>query len=320
MVVAHGHNDCILVRASRDGRAWQGHPAPSRLEERGAERGNLLSPKHWSTPNMNRLHRNIAAVISAVFVCASAATGFAQKAQEPYKPTVGQPGKDAVWVPTDATLVEKMLDMAKVTPKDYVMDLGSGDGRNVIAAAKRGARALGVEYNNDLVQLSNRLAAEAGVADKAKFVQGDMYAADISQATVLALFLLTENLNRLTPKFLQLKPGTRIVINGFGIDGWDPDVTERSDGDCGSWCTAHLFYVPAKAEGTWRLPQGQLTLQQKFQKLSGTLNMGGAAVPIADGRLRGDTISFNVNGTMYTGRVNGDMMQGADGAWSARRQ
>jgi hypothetical protein len=147
-----------------------------------------------------------------------------------------------------------------------------------------------------------------------------MYEADISQATVLALFLLTENLNKLMPKFIQLKPGTRIVINGFGIDGWDPDVTERSDGDCGSWCTAHLFIVPARVEGTWRLPQGQLTLQQKFQKLSGTLNVGGESMPIAEGRLAGDAISFTVNGTSYSGRVNGDSMQGNDGAWSGRRQ
>ncbi len=256
----------------------------------------------------------------ACFVALAGAPALAQAAEQPFEPTVGQAGKDVVWVPTPPALVEKMLDMAKVTSQDFVMDLGSGDGRNIIAAAKRGARALGVEYNEDMVKLSQGIAAKEGVSDKAKFVQGDMYEADISQATVLALFLLTENLNKLMPKFIQLKPGTRIVINGFGIDGWDPDVTERSDGDCGSWCTAHLFIVPARVEGTWRLPQGQLTLQQKFQKLSGTLNVGGESMPIADGRLAGDAISFTVNGTSYSGRVNGDSMQGNDGAWSARRQ
>src|SRR6188474_499670 len=124
-------------------------------------------------------------------------------------PFVGQPGKDVIWVPTPYVLVEKMLDLAKVTPQDFVMDLGSGDGRNIIAAAKRGARALGVEYNPDMVEFSKRTAAAAGVAERAMFVQGDMYEADISQATVLALFLLTENLNRLAPKFLSLRPGTR---------------------------------------------------------------------------------------------------------------
>ena len=141
-----------------------------------------------------------------------------------------------------------MLDMAKVTSKDYVIDLGSGDGRNVIAAAKRGARALGVEFNPDMVALSNRLAAEAGVADKAKFVQGDMFEADFSEATVLAMFLLPDNLNRLKPKMEKLKPGTRIVLNTFGVPGWRADVSEQIGGDCSSWCTALLYTLPAKPE------------------------------------------------------------------------
>jgi SAM-dependent methyltransferase len=256
---------------------------------------------------------------AACFVALASGSALGQ-AEKPYEPVVGQAGKDVVWVPTPPALVEKMLDMAKVTSQDFVMDLGSGDGRNIIAAAKRGARALGVEYNDDMVKLSQGIAAKEGVADKASFVQGDMYEADISQATVLALFLLTENLNKLTPKFLQLRPGTRIVANGFGIDGWDADETGRAEGDCGSWCTAYLFIVPARVEGSWRMAQGQLTLQQKFQKLSGTLNMGGTSVPIADGRLHGDVISFTVGGASYTGRVSGDTMQGNDGAWSAKKQ
>src|SRR5687768_6480000 len=185
-------------------------------------------------------------------------------------PYVGQPGKDVVWVPTPPVLVEKMLDLAKVTPQDYVMDLGSGDGRNIIAAAKRGARALGVEFNPNMVELSSRAAEAEGVGDKAKFVQGDMFQADISEATVLALFLLPDNLNKLLPKFLELKPGTRIVANHFGISGWDADETVRTDGECQSWCTALLYIVPAKVGGTWRLPHGELTLEQKFQMVSGT--------------------------------------------------
>ena len=268
---------------------------------------------------MKITYRAVQWLSAACFVALSGAA-LGQAPEKPFEPVVGQAGKDVVWVPTPPALVEKMLDMAKVTPQDFVMDLGSGDGRNIIAAAKRGARALGVEYNDDMVKLSQGIAAKEGVSDKARFVQGDMYEADISQATVLALFLLTENMNKLTPKFLQMKPGTRIVANGFGIDGWDADETGRADGDCGSWCTAYLFIVPARAEGTWRMPQGQLTLQQKFQKLSGTLNMGGTSVPIADGRLRGDVISFTVGGSSYSGRVNGDTMQGNDGAWSAKRQ
>ena len=158
-------------------------------------------------------------------------------------PYVGQPGKDVVWVPTPPVLVEKMLDMAKVTPRDYVIDLGSGDGRNIIAAAKRGARALGVEYDNDLYELAQKNAKEAGVADRARFIKGDMFEADISSATVLALFLLPDNLQRLKPKFARLRPGTRIVTNGFPIDGWEAKEIDKVDGDCGSWCTAYLYIV-----------------------------------------------------------------------------
>lgn len=246
----------------------------------------------------------------------------AQAVDKPYEPIVGQEGKDVVWVPTPQVLVEKMLDMARVTPQDFVIDLGSGDGRNIIAAAKRGARGLGVEYNPDMVDLSNRLADKEGVADKVAFVQGDMYEADISQATVLALFLLPENLRKLTPKFLDLQPGTRIVANHFGIEGWDADETGKADGDCGSWCTSLLYIVPAKVAGTWRLPNGELRLEQKFQILTGTLSSGGARTPLTNGRLRGNQISFMVGGASYAGHVNGDKMSGemkgsATGAWNA---
>jgi SAM-dependent methyltransferase len=173
--------------------------------------------------------------------------GAAQQPQV-YTPEVGQQGKDVVWVPTPPELVEKMLDMAKVTAADYVIDLGSGDGRNVIAAAKRGARALGVEFNPDMVALSTQRAAEAGVSDKATFVQGDMFEADFSEATVLAMFLLPDNLERLKAKMLKLKPGTRVVLNTFGVPGWTPEATERVEGSCASWCTALLYTLPVKPE------------------------------------------------------------------------
>ena len=240
---------------------------------------------------------------------------------ESYQPSSGQPGKDVVWVPTPYPLIEKMLDMAKVTPQDYVMDLGSGDGRNIIMAAKRGARALGVEYNADMVALSRRSAAKEGVADRARFVQGDMFEADISQATVLALFLLPDNLRRLTPKFQsQLKPGTRLVMNGFPIPEWSPDVTETATGDCGNWCTSHLYYAPAKVGGSWRLGQATLRFEQSFQMISGTLNKQ----PITDARLKGEEISFTVGDTQYVGRVNGSVMSGEAkgpraGQWKATR-
>ena len=167
--------------------------------------------------------------------------------QEGFKPQVGQKGKDSVWVPTSPELVEKMLDLAKVTADDFLIDLGSGDGRMVIAAAKRGARALGVEFNADMVKLSTQRAIEAGVGDRATFVEGDMFEADISKATVLALFLMPENLRRLEPKFRALPPGTRIVVNTFGIPEWTPDVTETID-NCTSWCTAMLYKVPPRGQ------------------------------------------------------------------------
>ena len=180
------------------------------------------------------------ALLLALLFCTSLAFASPQE-EEPY---VGQPGKDVIWVPTPEALVEKMLDMAKVTKKDYVIDLGSGDGRNVIAAAKRGARALGVEYDALLVRVARRNAKAAGVAKRARFVRGDMYEADISQATVLALFLLPENLEVLKPKLERLRPGTRIVSNGYEIPGWKPTEVGQSDGDCGSWCVAYLYVIP----------------------------------------------------------------------------
>jgi SAM-dependent methyltransferase len=264
-------------------------------------------------------------MLASCFVSIAASAVLAQEIRNPYQPTEGQEGKDVVWVPTPPVLVEKMLDMARVTPQDYVMDLGSGDGRNVIAAAKRGARALGVEYNPDMVELSRRIAAREGVADKALFVQGDMFEADISQATVLALFLLTENLNPLVPKFLDLKPGSRIVVNGFEIDDWKADEIGRADGDCESWCTAYLYIVPARVAGTWLLPRGRLALEQRFQELTGTLSSDGTSAPIKNGRLRGNRISFTVGGVDYIGHVQGDTMSGdlkgsASGDWRAVRE
>ena len=177
--------------------------------------------------------------VTAVLLAAASGAATAQT----YEPYEGQPGKDVVWVPTTVALVERMLDLAAVTPKDYVIDLGSGDGRMVIAAAKRGARALGVEYEPDMVALARKSAAQAGVADKATFVEGDMFEADISAATVLALFLLPDNLQKLKPKFERMKPGTRIVVNAFPIDGWTAKETGTAEGDCGSWCTAYLYIV-----------------------------------------------------------------------------
>ena len=249
----------------------------------------------------------------------------AQPAKEQYQPQVGQEGKDVVWVPTPQALVDKMLDMAKVTPKDYVIDLGSGDGRTVITAAKRGARALGIEYNPDMVELSKRNAANEGVSDKANFVKADLFESDFTQATVITMFLLPEINLRLRPKILDLKPGTRIVSNSFTMGEWKADEEATVDKDCISYCTALLWIVPAKAGGAWQLPQGELALKQEFQMLSGMLKSGSNTTPITNGRLLGDQITFSAGGAQYTGRVSGNAMEGAvksgasNGKWKATR-
>lgn len=245
-------------------------------------------------------------VLSTALAISLATSASAQT----FKPTVGQAGKDVVWVPTSLDLVEKMLDMAKVTPDDLVMDLGSGDGRNIIAAARRGARAIGVEYNPDMVALSRRLAQEAGVSDKATFIEGDMYAADISKATVLALFLLPANLNKLQDKFLDLEPGSRIVNNSFFVQGWEPDEKETIEGDCNSWCTAGLYIVPAKVGGVWRSEGGEISLTQRYQMLTVTMTRGGEAALAGEGRMKGRGITFTLNGLTYTGEVNGTRIVG----------
>jgi hypothetical protein len=253
---------------------------------------------------------------------AAVAGSPAEDGKKPYVPVPGQPGKSSVWVPTPYVTLEKMFDMAKLTPKDFVIDLGSGDGRAIIAAAKRGAAGVGVEWNDDLIALSEKTAKEAGVSELAKFVKHDMFAYDISKATVMALFMLPDQLAKLAPKFLALRPGSRIVMNGFTVPGWTPDETDKATGDCGSWCTAHLYIVPAPVAGTWRLADGTLTLKQSFQTFTGTLAAGGKSAPIANGRLHGDEISFSVGEAQYSGRVagksmNGERKGGAGGAWSA---
>ncbi len=253
----------------------------------------------------------LSSVISAIVLTFVWTNGASAQSTPDYKPKVGQAGKDVVWVPSPPEMVERMLDLAKVTTQDLVVDLGSGDGRNVIAAAKRGARGLGVEFNPDLVELSKRTAATEGVGDRATFIQGDMYEADISEATVLALFLLPENLRKLTPKFLDLKPGTRIVANTFGISGWDAVESVRIEGDCRSWCEAMLYIIPAKVAGTWTMPDGQLTLQQDFQRISGTMAAGQETRTIDSGSIRGSEITFTIGPRVYTGRVVGDLIDGA---------
>ncbi|MBI2365167.1 MAG: class I SAM-dependent methyltransferase [Deltaproteobacteria bacterium] len=257
----------------------------------------------------------------ALTLCLVTPSGSALAASQDYEPQVGQEGKDVVWVPTPQELVDKMLDMAKVTPKDYVIDLGSGDGRTVITAAKRGSKALGIEYNPDMVELSKRNAAKEGVSDKASFVKADLFESDFSQAQVITMFLLPSINVKLRPKILDLKPGTRIVSNSFDMEDWKADQTETVPG-CNNWCTALLWIVPAKVQGTWKLPQGELSIKQTFQMISGTLRSGNTTVQITNGKLNGDQISFSAGEAQYVGHVKGNSIEGTlkSGAkWSATK-
>src|SRR5688572_8063473 len=251
--------------------------------------------------------------ILAIFLSVCAASVFAQaqpaKKEKPaaFEPTVGQEGKDVVWVPTSQALVNRMLDMAKLTANDVHYDLGSGDGRTVITAAKRGAKATGVEYNPDMVALSRRNAQKEGIGEKAQFIQGDIFETDFSKATVITLFLLPELNVKLRPKILDMKPGTRVVSNSFTMGDWQADRTQNvsEKEGCTAYCTAYLWIVPAKVEGKWKLPDGDLTLKQTYQNVTGTL--GSDAVK---GTLRAEQITFTAGKAQYSAKVEGDTMTG----------
>jgi precorrin-6B methylase 2 len=249
--------------------------------------------------------RRVILSLAALTFTASTALAQATAGQKPFEPQVGQAGKDVVWVPTPQAVVDKMLDMAKVTKTDVVYDLGSGDGRTVITAAKRGATAMGIEYNPDMVELSKKNAVAAGVADKATFVKADLFETDLSKADVITMFLLPSINLKLRPKILDLKPGTRVVSNTFTMEDWQADETATvTEGCSSSWCTALFWVVPAKVAGTWNTPNGALTLTQNFQMLSGTL--GTQAI---QGRLRGNEITFTAGNAKYSGTVEGNSMK-----------
>ena len=271
----------------------------------------------------SRALSGLLAVLSLVTLAAGGAA-LAQPATG-YTPQVGQEGKDVVWVPTPQTLVDRMLDMAKATPADYVVDLGSGDGRTVITAAKRGIKAHGVEYNPEMVELAKRNAQKEGVADRATFVEADIFETDFSQATVLTLFLLTDLNIKLRPTVLSMKPGTRVVSNTFMMGDWEPDGRVEAPPGCSSFCKASLWVVPAKVEGTWQMGQSELVLEQKYQVISGRLRSGNVVAPIANGKMIGDRIVITAGGTEYAGTVTGNAIEGmsksgaGDAKWQATR-
>jgi len=233
---------------------------------------------------------------------------FAQPTQTPaqtFEPAVGQPGKDVVWVPTPQALVDKMLEMAKLTPTDYLIDLGSGDGRTVITAAKRGARALGIEYDPNMVDLSRRNAKRDGVAERAEFVKADLFETDLSRADVITMFLLTSINLKLRPKILSLKPGTRIVSNTFTMGDWEADQKVTLDQRTGceaSYCTALLWIVPAQIGGVHKTARGELTLKQQYQMVSGTLRVEGDMIPV-QGKVVGQQLVLDAAGRELVGHV-----------------
>lgn len=272
--------------------------------------------------------RLLAAATVALMLGAAQAQSVPASNAEPataaYEPEVGQYGKDVVWVPTAESLVDQMLRMAAITPQDYLVDLGSGDGRTVITAARRGTRAHGIEFNPDLVKLSRQAAREAGVSDKASFTEGDIFESDFSDATVVTLFLLPQLNLRLRPALLDMKPGTRVISNSFDMGEWQPDDAVDAGSNCVSFCRAYKWIVPAQVAGTWTLhDKASLSLSQNFQKLQGQLATNGRRHAISEAAMQGTRIAFVANGRQYTGEVDGERMTGRDdagNAWTAIRQ
>jgi SAM-dependent methyltransferase len=271
--------------------------------------------------------------IGAALLAAAVMIGGAHAAQPAgaYTPSVGQEGKDVIWVPTPQALVERMLTVAEVKPTDYVVDLGSGDGRTVITAAKKfGARALGLEYNPDMVELSKRNAEKEGVADRAQFQRADIFATDFSSATVVTMYLLPSLNLKLRPIILAMKPGTRVVSHAFTMDDWNPDQTENVEGR-----TAYLWIVPAKVEGNWRLDLAgaspvryEVEFRQRYQVLEGQARNGAKVLSVRDAKVRGEEVTFTLGdgsaARAFTGKLAGDRLEGtskgsSEAKWTATR-
>jgi hypothetical protein len=262
--------------------------------------------------------------------------GCSAVAQNKFEPHVGQAGKDVIWVPTPDEVVDRMLTMAQVTPRDFVMDLGAGDGKIAIAAAKKfGARAIGIEYNPDMVKHANANAEAAGVAGsgagKALIRHGDIFQTDFSQASVITLYLLPALNMKLRPQLLAMRPGTRVVSHSFTMEDWQPDEVSSMDGR-----RAYFWIVPARVMGNWTLElngqKTELTLEQAFQKINGTVTFGQVHAGLREPLLHGADISFafvdqeRVRRELV-GRVNGGRMEGtfrddkgAQGRWSATKK
>jgi len=256
----------------------------------------------------------------------------APAAAQKFEPQVGQAGKDVIWVPSPDDIVDRMLTMAQVTPNDLVIDLGSGDGKIAIAAAKKfGARSMGIEYNPEMVKLSQANSQVAGVATKATFRNADIFATDFSQATVITMYLLPGLNMKLRPQLLSMKPGTRIASHSFSMEDWDADEISSVDGR-----RAYFWVVPANVQGGWSVDAGgqkvEMTLEQTFQKIHGTVGIATLQAGLREPKLRGFLISFayvDAAGVRrdFNGRVNGGKMEGsfrdekgAEGRWTATKK
>jgi SAM-dependent methyltransferase len=253
-------------------------------------------------------------------------------AQKAYEPQIGQAGKDVIWVPTPDEVVDRMLRMAQVGPGDLVFDLGAGDGKIAIAAAKKfGARSVGIEYNPDMAKYAQANVEKAGVTGKARIVNGDIFAIDFTQATVITMYLLPALNLKLRPQILSMRPGTRVVSHSFTMDDWEPDETSVMDGR-----RAYFWIVPANVNGGWALEIGgdkaEIAFDQRFQKIDGTINLGHAQGGLRNARLSGVNIGFTYvdnSGVRhdYVGRVAGGKMEGSfrtdnggEGRWTATKK
>jgi precorrin-6B methylase 2 len=261
-----------------------------------------------------KLQSHAAALAAAALFFSLPAAAQQQKA---YEPQVGQAGKDVIWVPTPDEVVDRMLRMAQVGPNDLVYDLGAGDGKIAIAAAKKfGARSVGIEYNPEMAKHAQGNVEKAGINDgRAKILQGDIFATDFSQATVITMYLLPGLNMKLRPTLLAMRPGTRVVSHSFTMEDWEADEISSMDGR-----RAYFWVVPANVNGSWALESGgeknELSFEQRFQKIDGNINLGLTQGGLRDARLRGFSISFALvdnNGVLrsYSGRVTGTKMEGS---------
>jgi len=277
-----------------------------------------------------KLHVHAAAIAAALLFSLPAAAQLQQ--QKPYEPQVGQAGKDVIWVPTPDEVVDRMLRMAQVGPNDVVYDLGAGDGKIAIAAAKKfGARSTGIEYNPEMAKHAQGNVEKAGVNGRARILNGDIFVINFSEATVVTMYLLP-NLNmKLRPTLLAMKPGTRVVSHSFTMEDWEADEISSMDGR-----RAYFWVVPANVGGSWALETGndknEISFEQRFQKIEGTINLGLTQGGLRDARLRGFSIGWALvdnNGVLkvYSGRVTGAKMEGSwradngtEGRWSATKK